>query len=509
MSSQFSNLARLVKDPWKVSDLKARGVRSRLMFGALAIFIGNAQAAAGLKVGLQIWNPASPDSEHVEVLVDSPTVISDAVSEAWNLAQKPLCKLIQKELGLGDRLAPGVTLRDIDCKLRPSTEFTAKQLGPNVVEFTYAVRGNTIIATSTTPSTSVLGVTVGAGSYADPRVSLDFDFVLRLGVALQPEPNATLKISEVHAGIENTKVDSQNVAADIYKHLLDAWASIGKTNFIAQVESELDHISTSTQTIRNKDGSVSTYGTAFKDIANANLSPVNNAISVPNNYIKIGAWVDHGKVVLAFAPRNVPIPPLTGVINGHIRWPAGWSAAKGCDSFALTSQVQVAPSAIVGPTFQLDKAPLQNFGQFAAVGAPIQNGATNECQYRIAGVPAIYANKLVAGPVGVNMPGQKSSSVAASILTGFSMPVLRKDGWNEDYVVPSLNAANRDFVVEGVNVKGVGRIVERPSLEVRPAQNAPLPSDSTSASPTARRMGDYRVINRNIVSDLPVEFKVK
>jgi len=433
-------------------------------------------AAVGAKIGLQNWDPAHPDKEHVAVAYDNATEISDAVIKAWELTRNQFHDLVVSELGAPDRLKKGVTLYDIDLRLQPSSDFTAKQTGPNKLEFTYVIRHNTLIATSTTPD---IAMGAGVGQYADPRVSVDFDVVLQLGVELQPATDKTLVITGIKAHIENTKVDSQNAAADILKALNGISDYFGGPNFIAKAERLLNGISV---------GAMNTQPgqpqNSFIVKANAMLAPVNKAFSIPGQYIKVGAWYHKNKVVLAFSPRNIPQPQATGAIEGHVRWPNSWVAKQGCSSFNVKSRVQIAPSLITGPDFTLGNGPIKEYGQFIPVGNPTLSGNNYECQYRLSGVPIQYGNALAATSTGFIDPSQKPVSTSASVNSPFQLTSLKQDGWTEQYVVPPANATNRDYLVVGLTVRPHVQYMEKVILKPKTAEN--VMNSRMSAAPVAK-----------------------
>ncbi len=425
--------------PQRQTVLAATRSWAPFALAAIALLTGSANAAVGAKVGLQVWDPARPQDEHVKVVYDNNSAVSDAVIKAWRQARAPLCGFIKTYLGQSNAFGAGITLYDINCELKESQEFSAREAGRNTMEFTYAVRGNSIAATSTTPDIPVVGF--GAGKYADPRAGVTFDFVVKLAVAVQPGGDDTLRITEIHAHLENAHADALNFPARVVKGFNDAWAALSGTDFKARVEARLNAVSTN-----------GGLGASLVGLANAEMAPVNAALKPASDLVKVGAWFDRGQVVLAFGPRSVPAPRAIGAVTGRVRWPTAWTANRGCASFRIVSRVQTGPSAVVSARFDLGSAPMQEFGQVITTGVPVQIGDQYECAYRLEGLPVMYANMLVGGAADLTIPGVKSADASGSVFAPITLAGLRKQGWSDPYIVPPMATANRDWVVESTHI---------------------------------------------------------
>ena len=56
---------------------------------AIALLAGSANAAVGAKVGLQVWDPARPQDEHVKVVYDNNSAVSDVYSAGFSTTVLP------------------------------------------------------------------------------------------------------------------------------------------------------------------------------------------------------------------------------------------------------------------------------------------------------------------------------------------------------------------------------------------------------------------------------------
>lgn len=434
--------------------------RTATAIAVLAFAAGSVDAAVGAKIAFQSWNPAHPEQERMVIPYDSASGVSDAVIAAWNEARELLCDQIRTELGKSDRFEKGVTFYKIDCRLQPAVQFSVRQRGPNELEFRASLKRNLLIASATTPTF--------LNKDFDPRVSLDFDVDLSVSVALQPSTAQTFKISGIYAGFSGTKFDSQNWTADVLKATSSAFAFLTGIDFKRMAESTLNGVNTATPPPRGLRPTK-----AMAAIANDLLAPVNAALQVPANYVQIGAWFHHDKIVLAFAPRNLPAPVLAGSAEGTIRWPAGLLADAGCQGFLVASQVQVAPSPITGPDLGFGSAPMRSFGSYAAPGQPVLNGERMECRYRLSGLPAMYANRLVAATPRLVVPSARPVSTSASVDAPVSIASLRVDGWSGS-LVPPADASGRDFLAVVQTINPSVPIAQRPAI-AQPQPTALVP----------------------------------
>jgi hypothetical protein len=437
-----------------------------------------AHADVGVKMGLHYFDPSQPVADRLVVPVDSPNAISDAVARAWSVARPLLCAAIESELGRPDRFSRGVTLYGIQCRLQAVPVMSVRQIGPNALEVALSLKRNVLVASATTPTV--------VGSYGDPRASVDFDVDLRLAVAIGTEPARTLKVLGIHAGFSNTRIDSQNLVADLGLALNNAVAFLTGVSFKAVAEAALNGTSTASVNVRPG----VTAGQALTDAANQFLAPVNRALTVPAGFARVGTWLHGGKLVLAFGPGSVPAPALIGSMDGVIRWPSSLVAESGCASFSIRTRAQALPSAITGPDLRLAGATLQDFGMFVPIGSPVVNGATAECRYRVTGLPVGYANLVIEAAPRLARTGSSGASTSGSVNTGFQLATLKADGWSGDWVVPNFHVAGRNYVATMAYVAPVAPTALRPTLAAPPVPGQPVqlstPRVPVAAAPVVR-----------------------
>lgn len=434
-----------------------RAARTHLAIAASALgLVATAHAAVGAKIGLQAWDPSHPDQERMVVPYDHPSAVSDAVMQAWNDARAPLCALMRAELGHSNRFASGVTLYNIDCRLQAAAQFTVRQLSANQLEVAFGLARNTLIASATTPTILTKGY--------DPRASLDFDFDVRVAVSIQPNAAKTIEVTQISSGVSRTHLDSQNLTADVLKAGNSLLAFVSGTDMKQMAEGLLNRINTESQ--RAADGRP--LGVSMRDQANALLAPVNQALAVPLTHVQAGAWFHNGKIVLAFAPRNLPAPSMTGAIEGVIHWPASVNSNGGCESFRINARVQTGPSPITGPALTFGAAPLAWVGSYAPVGQPYRDVDRLACRYRISGLPAAVASQLVPALPQMSVVGQHAVSGSGSMTAPVSFASLRPEGWTEAYVTPAPTATHRDFVALVQTINPHIGLLQKPTLQPTP-----------------------------------------
>lgn len=240
-------------------------------------------------------------------------VLNEAVHSAWQQIRGPACEALTSFLGRPDMIRNGVSLYDFDCRLSEQGPLLVDQqqdATDGTLAFTYRLEKNLLIFTSTTPTV--------LGSYADPRISFDYNVELSLRLQI-PSTTRPLHIEARGARITEPHIDSQNFAGDVLEVVNSISAWLGGPDFIAQAEASIAKFD-------------------FSGPLNSALEPVNKALE---NYAKQGyGFLDglvrgmNGKdgglrgqslgapaggapqLVLVLHPVSGP-----GSIEGQISWP--------------------------------------------------------------------------------------------------------------------------------------------------------------------------------------------
>ncbi|MEO8524799.1 MAG: hypothetical protein ABI460_08780 [Caldimonas sp.] len=428
-----------------------------LAVAALLGAAGAAQAAVGVRVLLQEWNPLTPKQQPVRTLVDDRSAVSDALQAAWTRARPLICRQLTNEMSRGGA-AHGETLHDIKCELDETPQFAVATSGPNRLTATVAI-GGYVEASSTTP------VPLQQGS-TDPRFSIALKANLALTLAVQPDPNHTLRVDKAQFSLSNATLDSHNLTGDLLKFVVDDLVPFfGGPNYKQMAENAVNGVAV------NLAGEF-----------NSALTPVNAKLRGPSTAVRVGAWGKPDAIVVAFGPRELPAPG-GGSMFGALRWDANRvGAPSNCDTFSIDAAVQTGPAPLRDPSgyYEQGDAPMRKVGSFQ-----LQPGsAKGECRYRVNGLAAAWPNEISA-----------HSSVGAGKSAGNSIHstsyALAGDGWDGKNVVPQPSA-ERNYVIR-VSLNGSATVDPSAQLKhgsVNPGDPRINPADrvgSTVFTPAATR----------------------
>lgn len=441
---------------------------------ALLVAAATASAAdVGLKVGLQVWNPAQPEQEHVAVAYDSSNALSAAVSRAWDARSDTVREVMISELSKANRFKAGMTLYQVTPTLaRPDFRMEYVAGSTTAIWVIARFRGNQIRAKVTTPDAQIPIVgRVGVDRAADPDVTVKFDFDVRVAVMVLDDPVNTLSLNTAEASISGVQLVPNNTSARVLQGLNQMVAWLGGADMQQKIVRSI------------KAAAPGGHREDLYAIVAGELKTINAAIRPAANHVRAGAWLHQGQLVLAFSPRPMPLPPSSGTIEGAIRWPEGYRAAQGCASFSMRAVVQAAPSPILGPNFALGASPMRDVGQFVATGEPrvhlVTAGGSSalrryECQYRLTQLPVGYAAKII--PALPRLVSDERSTGPQSVRNTI-VPTLRPEGWNGEFTVPAPLAQGRDFSTETLAIK--------PHLpqDVRRMTTADLPTPPVAIAP--------------------------
>lgn len=380
---------------------------------ALLCALPSAQAAVGARVMLQEWSPLTPKQQPLRVLVNDPRVVSDQLQKAWTSARPLVCQ------GLVAAMAKAVAsrgqqLRDVKCQLDETVAFSVANAGANALSASFAI-GGYVEATTTTPTP--------IGSYGDPRFSLRVTANLLAALAVQPNPNQTLRANTARFSLSDASIDSHNAVGDAILFVAEDLLPFFKgANFRKLAEDAINQ-----------------YHVNFEGSINSALAPVNELLRTPSGAVRIAVWGRPDSIIVAFGPRELT-PPSGGTVFGALRWDKNQvTAPNGCSSFSISASVQTGPAPLRDPSgyFEPADAPMRQIGNFQ-----LQPGtAEGECRYRMTALATGWPNELKA-----------RSSIGAKKSTGNSLYrvnyALSGDGWDGHTVVPQPSA-ERNYRVHG------------------------------------------------------------
>jgi hypothetical protein len=408
------------------------------------------ESTTGVRVLLQVWNPLTPDKNDVVTLVDDPTLVSDSLQDAWMQSRSKICEQLKGRMGVGGA-ANGQTLSDITCELDQQVVLDVSGGGQNTVRATFLV-GGYLEATSTTPGP--------LGSYADPRVSIAITAKLELTLAVQPNRDQTLHVSQALFSLSNAKLDSHNFTGDVLKFVSDDLLPFfGGANFKRIAEETINKLSI--------------------DLAgrfDSALAPVNAKLKGPSDAIRVGVAGSPGYISVAFAPREIP-PPTGGSLSGLLRWdPAQFAPRTGCGSFEIRATVQTGPL----PMFTANaSAPTREVGHLDITPAD-----ASTCRFTLSGLAPGWPNVLTTRVVGGNVAARNTGSSIYTV--SYS---LVGDGWGGRIVTPEPNARGNYVVGRNIDAAAIKtpdygsakKVVEsKTNPRINPAQRK---SDSISLNP--------------------------
>jgi hypothetical protein len=387
----------------------SRRIRHCAIAALLVAGAGAASAAVGARVLVQQWDPRQPDAQGVHPLVDDPDVVSRSIAQAWATGREQICKALKAKLGTRG-LAKGQSLYDIDCRLDPNAAFSVESAATNLLQVRFAIRGNSVTATSTVPDPLPKAL--------DPRFSLTLDASLTVKLAVQADPNNTLRAIETRFALASAKLDSHNASGDAIKFVVDDLIPFfGGPNFKQMAEAAINGVSTDL---------ASTF--------NGAMAPVNAKLRGPSEAVRVGVWGRPDRITVAFAPRELS-PPGGGAAAGALRWDPAQYRPKDCSSFQLQASVQTGPAPLLNPDNHsvVGVAPRRKVGR-----ASLAPAGEHECRWAMTNLPQGWPARIETQVDGV-----------ARLKTGgntfFKRHVaLVPDGWSGTLVA---NAANRNYTV--------------------------------------------------------------
>jgi len=408
-----------------------------------------AAAAVGARVLVQQWDPRQPDAQPVHTLADDPDIVSRSIAQAWVTGREQICKALKAKLGTPG-LAKGQSLYDIDCRIDANAAFSVESAAANVLHVRFAIRGNSVSATSTVPDPLPKAL--------DPRFSLTLDASLTVKLAVQADPNNTLRAVEARFALASAKLDSHNASGDAIKFVVDDLVPFfGGPNFKTMAEAAINGVSS--------------------DLAgtfNSAIAPVNAKLRGPSELLRVGVWGRPNRITVAFAPREIA-PPGGGTASGALRWDPAQYRPKDCSSFQLQASVQTGPAPLLNPDNPsvVGVAPRRKVGS-----ASLAPSGDRECRYAITGLPQGWPARIETQVQGVARLQTGGNTFFKRFVT------LVPDGWSGAVVA---NAANRDYkLAESTAASSVAQqrtIVKDPLGPVAKPLRDVNPADTVALNP--------------------------
>jgi|GEM_PF-6182137 len=436
-----------------------RACRYSVIVAAVAAVLVSQTAQAntvGIRVLAQEWNSSTPAQQSVHVLTEQPSAVSDALINGWNMARGSICGAIKQEMGRS-KAAAGQTLRDIDCRLDQNIRVDVAPGAGNVLTATISVDKMYLAATTTVPNPFNF----------DPRFSLDVSGQLKITLAIQADPNHTLRAVNAVFSLSNANLDSQNASGDVAKWFVnDFLPFFGGPNFKGMAENAIDSVSLN-----------------ITDKINQGLDSVNTLLRTPLGMVREHVWSKPDRISVAFMPAEIK-PPTNAAMTGVVRWDGtSYTPRSGCSSIHMTASVQTGPAPLLDPDNWNDVgiAPTRNIGALSL--NPVSN---TQCSFTIAGLAngwptAILASLQDGGSTGTGLHGSNYS--------------LSPDGWTGP-VIPNANGRNYKI---GQRLVGTDTPARNYALTIPgdPALRRGLASHTTVSTPS-------EAMNRAPVSTAPI-----
>lgn len=351
--------------------------------------IGTARPAAaqsGLEVLKEDWNAAKETVESSRAFSD-PDLFGSAVAAGWRAAQPDLNKAVEQQMGeVNKKLPDGVSLYEVHSTLGAEPKVTARQDG-NAVRVSISVPRNLLIAKSTTPTV--------LGSYADPKISVDYDLTLDVVIAI-PSQTQPLRVTEMKAVVSNVNLDSQNFSADVLKAVGSVIDFFGGPDFRSILEKKIADRSTKGMQVFI-DQNLGPVNTVLTDLSKQGFTVLNVLNSLQAQNTRKPIQMASARKNMAFAPSRDTLTLLVyrakyevpiigpGVVTGTIRWAKALGRPNGTDSpFVFTARVATGPvTAAEGPRFDFTRK-----GFTPPVEATIEETADGYvCHYTLHSLP--------------------------------------------------------------------------------------------------------------------------
>lgn len=218
----------------------------------------------------------APDGSTV---FDRPGLLYDALSQGWAVARGPACDQLKSAVSSAWQQQSRQSLYDINCSLAATGNLDVFQgVGneSNKIKLQYTLAGNYLEATTTQPTF--------LGQWADPRFSLSYNAVVTIVLSV-PNLSQGIQVESAIVNVQNTKLDSQGLVADIvvfFNSVIDFFTGY---NFINRAQ----------------------------DVINANqinlTQPINNALVPVNNVLQQYVSQGYSKALVNIQNNVIQLSP--------------------------------------------------------------------------------------------------------------------------------------------------------------------------------------------------------
>jgi hypothetical protein len=357
-------------------------LRNCTVLVALALSTPALADDVGLRVMVQPWTPWADDDTAYRV-VDDPTLISGALHDGWADQAQTIHDQLVALLGQGDLIASGVTMSGIDLRV-PEPTLSVSSLGGGAgaapLDLVWTLRFDDVHVAAELTTPTVLG------SWADPRVSLDFDLTVTVPVGVGTDVAApfttTASADQQLLVISDVRVDSENLVADI---------ALAVTRLFVDPDTLLED---------QGNGALQGMNGTIVGMLGQVLATANGAVSsvVPAGMVRLSAWAEEGvPLTLAFGVIG-PLPDgPAGAVSGTFRSTTsdGLLTTKGtCESIPLSAKRKTGPRPILNPWGDLGEEPLEPLDASFQCGEPDENGVAT---YTLVGLSAAFPNRIAVG----------------------------------------------------------------------------------------------------------------
>ena len=426
--------------------------------GALALVGGNllatnpaAAAPVGVTVYAEEWTPSKVNSETLKVIENNPTLLSDAMNQAyasfrsWYLSTIPQILQRQNYLHSVDPSIPsGISLYDRkgntnlppEMSLPAQVEFTIKSdaQNNNMLRVNFTLPASSISLCATTPTV--------LDSSQDPCATLLVDLSLGMGIQISDTPGRLLTITTANITTTNFRAQDPNLTTEIVQGLGAVYAYLGGPNYQATLVKAIDtnRVNVTSQLQKPIDQLNATIG-GYEQGALTSINQLLQPAASIDRLVHLALVVQPSgsgqtlAILLAPPTTGVNLNPaaMTGKFSGTLAFDKGvQSLPASCadlDKYPqIQGQVQTGPRQIVSingassPVY--GSAPMQGLNlAFDGQQGPLP--ANRSCTYTLNNLALGFPNILNFSAFSFKASGQAQASTHLEIQPShWSSPVI-------------------------------------------------------------------------------------
>jgi len=312
----------------------------------------------GLTVTKRDWDPKNPAVPPKVVDVnDSPDALIVAFNLGWKNDKAEVERETVAELGKGDAMRKGYTLRHINLKLAEQAHLFITSEPDGVVVLKYVLRGNSLKFATTTPGK--------AGRAFDPEFAATFDLGVPVKLAV-PGATGPLVLQSATGQVANSNVEPTGPVAEFVTGLF-------KKDLPKLIQDKMNE--RTTDLTGRISGKMALINGLLEGLAKQGYTQM-----------EVRADERRNKLIVVVTRSGAVAETGAGSITGTVRWKKSFghprtAAAEGyADAFNIIAEVQVAA-----------RGPLDFTGQARPVGTLERKfadaGEYYECRYTIKNLP--------------------------------------------------------------------------------------------------------------------------